>query len=219
MSQLSRFRVSLVHAEGVDEHKCHKCVVDCVVVVQPDHQLIAQVAVNKLRKLKTKDLGRVRLVLKHAVNDHAAGCELPVEGDLSEYLANGAVLAVSVRKSDTKERRQPAAAREARRESPDAEARAWGDAARARASFLDAPLLSAHAIISKPDVLYLLAAHLGLRHFLMLSGICRGWHDTARSGDDFGGLPIDEWRSEAVRWSPLRPALKTPAITWSGSVL
>ena len=89
-----RFRLSVVGAAGTMA-KCPKCTVDAVVLVEPRHASIAKVAINKLR-LKVKDERRIRLELKTAVREHPAGTELPCDGDLSDYLANDCVLAISV---------------------------------------------------------------------------------------------------------------------------
>ena len=65
-------RINLVHGTGVDPAKCHKCVVDTVVVVEPEHAAIAKVALNKLRRLKSKSLERVQLALGGGP-EHPAG--------------------------------------------------------------------------------------------------------------------------------------------------
>ena len=44
-----RFRVSIVGAAGIMPGKCPKCTVDSVVLVPPQHEAIAKVAINKLR--------------------------------------------------------------------------------------------------------------------------------------------------------------------------
>ena len=91
-----RVRLSVVGAAGTLPSKCPKCTVDAVVLVEPQHAALARAAINKLR-LKVKDVERVKLVLKSAVREHAAGTELPCgEADLSDYLATDCVIAVSV---------------------------------------------------------------------------------------------------------------------------
>ena len=90
-----RFRLSVVGAAGTMANKCPKCTVDAVVLVEPRHASIAKVAINKLR-LKVKDERRIRLALKTAVREHAAGTELPIDAeDLNDFLANDAIIAVS----------------------------------------------------------------------------------------------------------------------------
>ena len=91
-----KFRVSIVGAAGTMANKCPKCTVDAVVLVVADFHAIAKLAINKLR-LKIKDERRIRLALKTQVREHPAGTELPTVGDLSDYLANDCVIAVSVR--------------------------------------------------------------------------------------------------------------------------
>ena len=91
-----RVRLSVVGAAGTLPSKCPKCTVDAVVLVEPQHAALARAAINKLR-LKVRDVERVKLVLKSAVREHAAGTELPCgEADLSDYLATDCVIAVSV---------------------------------------------------------------------------------------------------------------------------
>ena len=67
-----------------------------MVVVEPSHAAIARVALNKLRRLKARSLDRVRLTLRSAFGEHPAGTVLPIDRDLSEYLCNDAIVAVSV---------------------------------------------------------------------------------------------------------------------------
>ena len=95
---MPRVRVSIVGPTGTMPSKCHKCTVDAVVLVEPSHAAIARAAINKLR-LKTKDERRVQLSLKTAVGEHAAGTELPAEGDLAQYLANDCIIIAAVRES------------------------------------------------------------------------------------------------------------------------
>ena len=90
-----KLRLGLVGVAGIAAGKCKKCSVDCFVVVEPTHAAIARTAINKL-KLRTRDERRVRLFLRSAVGDHAAGTALPAEGDLGAYLQNDAVVSVGV---------------------------------------------------------------------------------------------------------------------------
>ena len=92
---LKPVRISLVGVTGTMANKCHKCTVDTVVVVEPAHQTIALLAINKLR-LKVKEKDRIVLSLKRAGMGHAAGTILPKEADLSLWLQNDAVVMVDV---------------------------------------------------------------------------------------------------------------------------
>ena len=76
-------------------NKCKKCTVDCVVLVEPDFDAIVRMAANKLR-LKINDLSRLQLSPRNASGGFPAGYMLPNSGDLSAYLCNDAVVAVTV---------------------------------------------------------------------------------------------------------------------------
>ena len=117
-------------------------------VVAPDHSAIAKVALNKLRRLKSKSLDRVQLVLKYGVREHKAGTVLPLEGDLNCFLENDAVIAVSVVQ-------QPAAAQQGE-SSAQAESSFEVDAQQALTTWLDTfeKSTGGHKVLHDPGMEY-----------------------------------------------------------------
>ena len=197
-----RFRVSIVGAAGIMPGKCPKCTVDAVVLVEPSHSTIAKVAINKLR-LKVRDVSRVRLCLKAAVREHAAGTELPSDDtDLTSYLANGCVLAVSVHDSPPPEL-QSVKVISAATTRQDADATAVVLPAQATAVLLPMDVLA------MPDVLGLLSSPLGVRAFFTLSATC---HCLRKAVTECESGPW--WRSACEQWSPLLAALKQGHFSW-----
>lgn len=118
---MPRFRVNVVGENGIMPSKCPKCTVDAVVLVEPSHEQIARVASQKLR-LKVKDLRRVRLTLKSAVREHAAGTELPRDAELTAYLANDCTIAVGILEAQRRAESSASASSGARLESAGADA-------------------------------------------------------------------------------------------------
>lgn len=172
-------RIGLVGSTGTDPHKCPKCVVDSVVVVAPNHAAIAQTALHKLRRLKSKSLDRVQLTLKHAVGEHPAGTVLPLEGDLTSYLANDAVVAVSI--LSPPERPRASSSRQSANTSLAAAcARAWREAALAASPWCEVPLQALDEVLVRDDVLVLLSARLSLQRF---APVCRAWRDATNHRD------------------------------------
>ena len=200
----ARVRVCVVGAAGTLPSKCPKCTVDAVIVVEPQHAALARAAINKLR-LKVKDERRVKLVLKSAVREHAAGTELPYEADLSEYLANDCVIAVSIHESpQAAAAHEPTPASAAATHEPAAPAvAAAGVAATAPGEVVPVCPLD---VLVMPDVLGLLSRPLGVRSVFDLVGTCTALR-AAVSECESGPW----WREACEQWSPLLAALKAGA--------
>lgn len=199
----SRFRVSIVGATGPAANKCSKCTVDAVVLVEPRHETISSVAINKLR-LKVKDRLRVRLVLKAAVREHASGTELPF-GDVSSYLENGCTIMASVRET---------AIIAARRTNPDAERQLSMTTEELASISLQStqwnsddgcvtlPLVT--AALFNTDIITLLAQRLDVPSVFQLAMTCHSALEAIMQCES--GL---WWRAACRLWSPLLSALKT----------
>ena len=202
-----RFRVAVVGATGPGPNKCRKCTVDAVVIVEPQHAEIARVAVNKLR-LKVKDYRRVCLTLKTTVREHSAGTVLPQEEDLSPYLTNDAIIAVSVQ--DLLPDNDAANARTS-------EAHADATAQLAACSLESNEDTTATfdtrsvEVLTMSDVLVLLSPLLSVRAFFRLSITCRSILE-ATCGYESGPW----WKDACTHWSPLLNGIKegAPALSW-----
>lgn len=207
-------RINLVHGTGVDPAKCHKCVVDTVVVVEPEHAAIAKVALNKLRRLKSKSLERVQLVLRSAVREHPAGTVLPNDGSpLIKYLCNDATVAVNIIPAPDHSASRKKEEVEVPGTSAAAAAQQWREAALASSKVADAPSdMSASDAIAQPDILYLIASKMGLRNFLSRAAVCRAWNAAAQCDDC---ASVDDWRWLCSCKSPLLPFLKHPTVDWN----
>ena len=225
MSQ-ARFRITLVGATGTMANKCPKCTVDAVVLVAPSHMAIARVAMNKLR-LKVKDANRVRLTLKHAVREHAAGTELP-DGDLTQYLCNDGTIAVSIKEMPN--RSPPPALIELEPISSPADR--MRDGGGSSSTTEEGGVSSIADVLSMPDVLSLISAPLltrapptganalelqtrrrqaeprfqrtsGVRAAFRLSATCRSIREAFMACESGPW-----WRDACQQWSPLLEELR-----------
>ena len=171
-------------------------------------------ALNKLHRLKSKSLARVQLTLKGAVREHPAGTVLPLTGDLSAYLTNDAVVAVSILAPPVHTKDVASVEADSLVSSAADSARQWSATALASTSSeaSDVPLSPPCEVLSQPDVLFLLASQLGLKLFLALAPVCRAWRDA--TGND-ACAPASDWRRLCAEWSTLLPALKHPGVSWS----
>ena len=182
--------------------KCPKCVVDAVVLVAPYHTAIAKVAINKL-KLKVKDEKRLLLTLKTAVREHAPGTVLPTEGDLRDYLANDAIIAVSVHATKQPQQQKP---QQEQHLAGTSSTEPQKDHQQPELDISDAEKFECLDTLTMPDILALLSVSLGLRSFFRLSAACRSLR-RAVTDCDSGAW----WQDACARWSPLLAPLKASA--------